>query len=46
MNQYRYWKRIDHTDPRALEMADRHYSRQSPGTPEFMASGHKIVTNE
>ncbi len=38
-----YWRRIDHTDPRALEMADRHYSRQSPGTPEFTPSGHKIV---
>lgn len=38
-----YWQRIDHTDPRALEMADRHYSRQSPGTPEFTPSGNKIV---
>lgn len=38
-----YWQRVDHMDSRALAMADRHYSRQSPGTPEFMASGHKIV---
>lgn len=38
-----YWQRIDHTDPRALEMADRHYSRQSPGTPEFTPTGNKIV---
>lgn len=38
-----YWQQIDHTDPRALEMADRHYSRQAPGTPEFTPSGHKIV---
>jgi hypothetical protein len=38
-----YWKRIDHSDPRALEMADRHYSRQSPGTPEFTPSGNKVV---
>lgn len=43
MNTAVYWQRIDHTDPRALVMADRHYSRQSPGTPEFMPSGHKIV---
>lgn len=39
----RYWKRIHHADPRALEMADRHYSRQAPGTPEFTPSGEKIV---
>jgi len=38
-----YWQRIDHADPRALDMADRHYSRQAPGTPEFVANGHKIV---
>lgn len=38
-----YWHRIIHTDPRALEMADRHYSRKSPGTPEFIPAGHKIV---
>lgn len=41
--QATYWQQIDHTDPRALVMADRHYSRQSPGTPEFTPSGHKIV---
>jgi hypothetical protein len=38
-----YWQQIDHTDPRALDMADLHYSRQSPGTPEFTPSGNKIV---
>jgi hypothetical protein len=38
-----HWQRVHHSDPRALEMADRHYSRQSPGTPEFTPSGHKIV---
>lgn len=43
MQPAHYWKRIDHMDPRALEMADRHYSRRSPGTPEFVPSGHKIV---
>lgn len=43
MNQAIYWQRIDHTDPRALEMADRHYSRRSPGTPEFVTAGHKVV---
>lgn len=43
MNDAQYWQRIDHADPRALEMADRHYSRQNPGTPEFIGNGHKIV---
>jgi|SRR5690242_265532 len=43
MKRAQYWQRVDHTDPRALEMADRHYSRQSPGTPEFTPTGHKIV---
>jgi hypothetical protein len=38
-----YWQRVDHADPRALDMADRHYSRQSPGTPEFIANGNKIA---
>lgn len=39
----RYWQRIHHNDPRALDMADRHYSRKSPGTPEFVAAGEKVV---
>ena len=43
MTTAQYWHRVDHTDPRALAMADRHYSRQSPGTPEFMSNGQKIV---
>lgn len=43
MTMARYWQQIDHTDPRALVMADRHYSRKSPGTPEFIAAGHKVV---
>src|SRR5690349_4297011 len=38
-----YWQQIHHTDPRALDMADRHYSRKSPGTPEFIPAGHKVV---
>lgn len=43
MQQAIYWQQIHHSDPRALEMADRHYSRQAPGTPEFTPSGHKVV---
>jgi hypothetical protein len=37
------WYRIDHADPRAVAMADRHYSRQTPGSPEFTRPGNKIV---
>jgi hypothetical protein len=43
MKRAQYWQRIDHTDPRALAIADRHYSRKSPGTIEFIPAGHKIV---
>lgn len=37
------WTHIHHRDRRALAMADRHYSRQSPGSSEFTRPGHKIV---
>lgn len=37
------WQQVHHRDRRAVEMADRHYSRQKPGTPEFTRPGHKIV---
>ena len=30
-------------DPRALALADRHYSRGKPGTPLFVGPGRKIV---
>lgn len=43
MRQAHYWKQVHHSDPRALAMADRHYSRRSPGTPEFVCAGEKIV---
>jgi hypothetical protein len=38
-----FWYRVHHRDRRAVTMADRHYSRQHPGTPEFTRPGHKIV---
>lgn len=37
------WYHVHHRDKRAVRMADRHYSRQHPGTPEFTRPGHKIV---
>lgn len=30
-------------DPWALPLADRHYSRQQPGTPQFVAPGRNLV---
>jgi hypothetical protein len=38
-----YWMRVHHCDVRARLMADRHYSRQTPGAREFVGNGHKIV---
>jgi hypothetical protein len=38
-----YWQRVHHADPRALDISDRHYSRKSIGTPEFVEPGNKIV---
>lgn len=43
MQRATYWSIVHHNDPRALAMADRHYSRKSPGTPEFIPAGHKVV---
>jgi hypothetical protein len=38
-----YWTRIHHRDVRARRMADRHYSRRTPGAAEFIPAGHKVV---
>lgn len=38
-----YWKHVHHLDIRARLLADRHYSRQNPGTREFCPPGNKIV---
>lgn len=37
------WQRLHHMDVRAREMADDHYSRQTPGAREFTRPGNKIV---
>lgn len=37
------WRRSDRFDPRALALADRHYSRQKPGTPQFVKAGSCAV---
>lgn len=37
------WRRSDRADPAALILADRHYSRQKPGTPQFVQPGRCLV---
>lgn len=33
------WRRSHRFDPEAVTIADRHYSRQKPGSPQFMPAG-------
>jgi hypothetical protein len=37
------WKKSHRADPRALPIADRHYNRQKPGTPQFVPPGRCLV---
>lgn len=37
------WDQVRRTDKRARALADRHYSRQTPGARDFMASGRTFV---
>jgi hypothetical protein len=37
------WARVTKFDPRAAALADRHYTRQTPGSDQFMPSGRTIV---
>jgi len=37
------WLLSDRADPRALPIADRHYNRQKPGTPQFVPPGRCLV---
>jgi hypothetical protein len=37
------WQISHRADPRALPLADRHYSRQQPGTPQFVAPARCLV---
>lgn len=37
------WHLSDRADPRALPLADRHYNRQKPGTPQFVPPGRCLV---
>lgn len=37
------WHLSGRADPRALPLADRHYNRQKPGTPQFVPPGRCLV---
>lgn len=37
------WRLSDRFDPAALPLADRHYNRQKPGTPQFVPPGRCLV---
>lgn len=37
------WHLSNRFDPRALPLANRHYNRQKPGTPQFVAPGSNLV---
>ena len=37
------WHLSHRADPRAVALADRHYSRQKPGTPQFVKPGRCLV---
>lgn len=34
-----FWRRSHRFDPAGVALADRHYSRQKPGSPQFMPPG-------
>lgn len=37
------WSRSHRADPDCLPLADRHYNRQKPGTPQFVPPGRCVV---
>src|SRR5437870_8581321 len=37
------WHLSNRADPKAVAIADRHYSRQKPGTPQFVTPGSCVV---
>ena len=37
------WVRVEKSHPAALALADRHYSRQTPGSPWFTPPGRTLV---
>ena len=40
------WERVTKFDPRTAALADRHYSRRKPGSPQFMPPGQTVILYE
>jgi hypothetical protein len=38
-----HWKETGRSDPRARALADRHYSRKTPGSPQFLPPATALV---
>lgn len=38
-----YWQKTIKFDPRCASLADRHYSRRTVGSPQFMPPGETVV---
>lgn len=38
-----HWSKVRRCDPSARALADRHYSRQTPGAVDFMGNGRVLV---
>lgn len=43
MKTSQFWQLSHRADPPAVTLADRHYSRQKPGTNQFMPAGRALV---
>jgi hypothetical protein len=39
----KWWEQVKKFDPRGCALADRHYSRRTPGSNQFMPPGQTIV---
>jgi hypothetical protein len=37
------WEPVGLQDPRARRLADRHYPRQSPGAPQMLPPGRRLL---
>lgn len=40
------WQLSHRADPHAVVIADRHYNRQKPGTPQFVPPGRCLVLTQ
>lgn len=43
IHQPTWWSESDRADPASVKIADRHYNRQTPGSPQFVPPGRCYV---